>query len=84
MALGLAERTLRDGFQQFRGVSPMQYLRQIRLDKAYEILRAATMGVYVSGVAMDCGFMHLGRFSIEYKKRFGESPSDTLARRRQR
>ncbi|WP_408445210.1 anthranilate 1,2-dioxygenase regulatory protein AndR [Paraburkholderia sediminicola] len=81
MALGLAERTLRDGFQQFRGISPTQYLRQIRLDKAHEILREATADVYVSDVAMDCGLMHLGRFSIEYKKRFGESPSDTLARR---
>jgi AraC-like DNA-binding protein len=80
-ALGLAERTLRDGFQQFRGVSPTQYLRQIRLDKAYKILSEATEGVYVSDVAMNCGFMHLGRFSIEYKKRFGESPSETLARR---
>jgi AraC-like DNA-binding protein len=80
-AIGLAERTLRDGFQQFRGVSPTQYLRQIRLDKAHQMLRAATTGVQVSDVAMDCGFMHLGRFSIEYKKRFGESPSDTLARR---
>lgn len=81
MALGLAERTLRDGFQQFRGISPTQYLRQIRLDKAHKILREATAGVYVSDVALDCGFMHLGRFSIEYRKRFGESPSDTLARR---
>ncbi len=82
MALGLAERTLRDGFQQFRGVSPTRYLRQIRLDKAHKILREATVGVHVSDVAMDCGFMHLGRFSIEYKKRFGESPSDTLGRQR--
>nr|WP_240975856.1 anthranilate 1,2-dioxygenase regulatory protein AndR [Paraburkholderia aromaticivorans] len=81
IALGLAERTLRDGFQQFRGISPTQYLRQIRLDRAYQILREATTGVHVSDVAMDCGFFHLGRFSIEYKKRFGESPSETLARR---
>lgn len=80
-ALGLPERTLRDGFQQFRGVSPTQYLRQIRLDKAHKILREATDSIHVSDVALDCGFMHLGRFSIEYKKRFGESPSDTLARR---
>ncbi|MFM0054802.1 AraC family transcriptional regulator [Paraburkholderia phytofirmans] len=80
-ALGLPERTLRDGFQQFRGISPTQYLRQIRLDRAYQILREAAPGVQVSQVAMDCGFFHLGRFSIEYKKRFGESPSETLARR---
>jgi AraC-like DNA-binding protein len=81
IALGISERTLRDGFQQFCGVSPIQYLRQIRLDRAYRALLDASDDAFVSDIALDCGFMHLGRFSLEYKKRFGESPSETLARR---
>jgi AraC-like DNA-binding protein len=80
-ALGMSERTLRDGFQQFRDVSPMQYLRQIRLDRAHSALLDASENAFVSDIALACGFMHLGRFSLEYKKRFGESPSETLARR---
>jgi len=61
-ALGMPERTLRGGFQQFRGVSPMQYLRQIRLDRAYRALLDAPENAFVSDIALDCGFMHLGRF----------------------
>jgi AraC-like DNA-binding protein len=80
-ALGIPERTLRDGFQQFLGISPTRYLRQLRLERAHKALLNAPDGTSVSAVALDCGFMHLGRFSLEYKKRFGESPSETLGRR---
>jgi transcriptional regulator GlxA family with amidase domain len=31
---------------------------------------------------MSCGFGHMGRFSAEYRRRFGESPSETLKQRR--
>ena len=29
---------------------------------------------------MKWGFCHLGRFAVEYRRRFGESPSQTLRR----
>jgi AraC-like DNA-binding protein len=34
--------------------------------------------VTVATVAMQWGFSHLGRFSVEFKQRFGESPSEML------
>jgi AraC-like DNA-binding protein len=77
-AVGVSARTLRDGFQQFRGVSPMQYVRQLRLERARDALRAAPSDVRVAEIALDCGFAHLGRFSVVYKAMFGESPSETL------
>ncbi len=77
-AAGVPERTLRDGFLRFRGVSPMQYLRQIRLDKARERLRGAPPGLRIADVALDCGFTHLGRFALAYRERFGELPSGTV------
>jgi AraC-like DNA-binding protein len=36
----------------------------------------------VSEVAFAYGFEHLGRFSIAYRARFGESPRETLRRGR--
>lgn len=77
-AAGVSARTLRDGFQQFRGVSPMQYVRQLRLERARDALRAAPLDVRVAEIALDCGFAHLGRFAMVYKAMFGESPSETL------
>jgi AraC-like DNA-binding protein len=32
---------------------------------------------------MDCGLCHLGRFAAVYKRAYGESPSQTVARARQ-
>jgi AraC-like DNA-binding protein len=34
--------------------------------------------VTVTQIATGFGFTELGRFSVEYRKVFGESPSDTL------
>ncbi|KFL49226.1 anthranilate 1,2-dioxygenase regulatory protein AndR [Burkholderia pyrrocinia] len=77
-AANVPERTLRDAFLQFRGMSPMQYLRATRLDHARELLRGAASDRRIADVALDCGFTHLGRFAIAYREKFGESPSETL------
>jgi AraC-like DNA-binding protein len=34
----------------------------------------------VKRAAYDAGFTEMGRFSVEYRRFFGESPSDTLHR----
>jgi AraC-like DNA-binding protein len=80
-AVGVSARTLRDGFQQFRGVSPMQYVRQLRLERARDALRAAPLEVRVAEITLDCGFAHPGRFAMVCKAMFGESPSETLRAR---
>jgi AraC-like DNA-binding protein len=80
-AAGVPARTLVDAFRRFRDTSPMQHLRDVRLDRARDRLRRADPGTRVADVALDCGFAHLGRFSQVYQQRFGESPSSTLGRR---
>jgi AraC-like DNA-binding protein len=80
-AAGVPVRTLCDGFQQFRQTSPMQYLKQLRLDRARQAILDCPVEVRIAGIALDCGFSHLGRFALSYKERFGESPSDTARRR---
>jgi len=77
---GVSARTLYKGFQQFRGLSPMRFLKTTRLDKAHEALKEASRSSCVTEIAMEFGFRQLGRFAVEYRQRFGESPSDTLKR----
>ncbi|MEU2424901.1 AraC family transcriptional regulator [Streptomyces sp. NPDC007851] len=73
---GLSLRGLQYTFQRHLGMSPMQYLRGVRLDRAREDLQAG-VGT-VSDIAYQWGFTNLGRFARAYRERFGELPSDTL------
>ena len=81
---GVSARTLQSNFMRFRQVSPMQHLRNLRLDLARDRLAEQGRGSLISDIAMDCGFGHLGRFSIAYRQRFGETPSETMRRQRRR
>jgi AraC-like DNA-binding protein len=80
-ASGIAGRTLFKHFQDFYGTSPMRYIRLARFRKVREALRAARDDQSVTEIAMSWGFSHMGRFSIEYRKLFGEQPSKTIRRR---
>lgn len=75
---GVSSRSLQTAFQRDLGVSPMAYLRQVRLERAREDL---TLGRGpVSETAYHWGFTNLGRFATQYRARFGELPSETIAR----
>ncbi|XUM05256.1 helix-turn-helix transcriptional regulator [Streptomyces venezuelae ATCC 10712] len=72
-------RRLQESFREYVGMSPMAYVREVRLDRVREELRAAAPDeVSVSEVAWRWGFAHQGRFAARYRERFGESPSRTL------
>ncbi|GAA2689272.1 AraC family transcriptional regulator [Actinoplanes palleronii] len=76
---GVGIRVLQDGFRQHVGMSPMTYLRRLRLDGVHaELSRTDPGGVSVSEVAYRWGFTHLGRFAGAYRERFGVPPSATL------
>jgi len=79
-ASGVPGRALFKHFSDCRGLSPMRYLRNARLDKVREMLSRAQPEQSVTEIAMQWGFTHMGRFSVEYRRRFGESPSETLSR----
>ena len=82
-ATGVAGRTLFMHFKEFQGVSPMRYLRDARLRQVRRDLLRAEAGVSITDIAMSAGFTHMGRFSVTYRRRFGESPSETLKRKHQ-
>jgi AraC-like DNA-binding protein len=80
-ATGVSERTLRVCCQEHLGVGPVRYLWLRRMHLARRALMRADPGaVTVTEVASDYGFGELGRFSVQYRALFGESPSASLHR----
>lgn len=78
---GKSERTLRRIFNQIYGISPRAYLTTHRLNTVYrKLLKSEAARGTVSHIALQYGFLNLGRFSGEYKNHFGEYPSETLNR----
>jgi AraC-like DNA-binding protein len=73
-------RTLIQHFRDFKGTSPTRYLRAARYQKVREALHRAEPEEGITEIATRWGFSHMGRFSVEYRRRFGESPSETLRR----
>lgn len=61
-------------FKQHMGVTPIQYINNIRLKKAKELLIAGNMPV--SAVAKDTGFSDVSHFSRSFKQHTGFSPTE--------
>lgn len=78
---GCSARTLQMAFREHAGRGPMEFLREIRLDRVRAELRvsAGVAGTSVREVAQKYGFLHLGHFAAQYRARFGERPSETRA-----
>lgn len=80
-ALNVSERTLRKAFHMIHGLPPCRHLRMLRLSEARRaLLNADSERMTVTEIATCFGFLELGRFSVEYRKAFGERPSQTLFR----
>jgi AraC-like DNA-binding protein len=81
-ALAVGEGTLRKAFHEIHGLPPCRHLRMLRLSRTRRALLTADCRLTtVTEIAMCFGFGELGRFSVEYRKAFGESPSQTLHHR---
>jgi AraC-like DNA-binding protein len=80
--VGVSGRALYDGFRRFLGVSPMRYLRDLRMDHVRADLLDPAEPNSVTKIATRWGFFQLGRFAVDYRQRFGESPHETLAKSR--
>jgi AraC-like DNA-binding protein len=78
-AARVSERTLREAYQAFYGVSPTRYLQLRQLNLVYRDLREGSgHGSTVSGILLKHGIWEHGRFSKRYYETFGEKPSVTL------
>ena len=73
---------LREAFIECKAVSTQSWLRYRRLARARrQLLQASRDGRGVTEIAMENGFLHLGRFAGFYADTFAESPIETIRRR---
>jgi AraC-like DNA-binding protein len=73
---GISMRTLQASFRADVGISPMNYVRHLRLARAHADLAAGHAST-VAEAAHRWGFTHLGRFASLYRARYGQLPSVT-------
>jgi AraC-like DNA-binding protein len=75
-------RALYSLFERELGMTPMQYVRQRKLARIHAcLIDPACVVRSVTELAMDHGFVHLGRFAQSYQRQFAELPSTTFKRR---
>ncbi len=76
-----SERTVEYAFRNFYGMGAKQYLKVLRLNRVRdELLLPGSQAVAIQDVAWRAGFWHMGRFSVDYRRLFGERPRETRLR----
>lgn len=74
---GLSARQVHRLFKAHLGVSPQAYHRQLRLQRAREMLRQTELSILE--IAMSSGFASSSDFSRAYRKAFNQSPNEDRA-----
>jgi AraC-like DNA-binding protein len=79
--VGVSRRQMEYAFRATFGVSPLEFIKVLRLNEARrQLMTAREKGLSVTKIAMDVGITHLGRFAASYRLLFGESPKETMLR----
>jgi AraC-like DNA-binding protein len=81
---GLSSRSLQYGFRKYFGCRPCEWLRNERLNLAKIKLTSSNDNMNITTLVYDLGFPSASLFSKYYKEKFGEKPSETLARKKLR
>jgi AraC-like DNA-binding protein len=76
---GLSPSSFHRGFRAMTGVSPIQFQKQVRLQRSRFMLIA---GGDVTTVGHQVGYDSISQFSREYRRQFGLPPSQDIARMR--
>ncbi len=74
----VSERTLRRWFKKNYETSPKHYLNLLRLNEVRKGIKNNSKELNVFQIASEFNFWHMSQFSRDYKKLFGELPSETL------
>ena len=79
---GKSERTVERIFKKHFGITPYTYLKihRLHLIRNQLLQRDESVTTNIGDIVIKNGFMQMGYFGSEYKKIFGETPSETLRR----
>jgi AraC-like DNA-binding protein len=80
LAAGINEKKLKAGFRQVFNTSVFGYLREYRLQRAYELLQRGDHNV--TEAAFYVGYQSLSHFSQAFRERFGLLPKQFLTNQR--
>ena len=76
---GASERTLQYTIKDFTGLTPAQYYKAVKLSFVRDrLLKSDSGNTKINQLACEFGFWHTAQFATDYRKQFGELPSDTL------
>ncbi|MGB1238589.1 MAG: AraC family transcriptional regulator N-terminal domain-containing protein [Pseudomonadales bacterium] len=73
---GMSSSSLHEQFKLVTSMSPMKFVKSLRLHRAYSMLLSGTLA---SEASYSVGYSSPSQFSREFKKFFGESPREILA-----
>jgi len=74
---GVGERTLQYAFRERFGLAPAAFLKARRLSAVRRRLKQEPSDASVADIAASFGFWHSGQFAADYRRAFGEMPSQT-------
>ncbi|MBS1209317.1 MAG: Ethanolamine operon regulatory protein [Proteobacteria bacterium] len=75
--LHVSRRTLQNSVEEVTGMSPLAFIRSIRLNEVRRALKQGDASMSISAVAYTWGFTHLSQFAKDYRQLFGELPSES-------
>ncbi|MBG6205971.1 AraC-like DNA-binding protein [Labrenzia sp. EL_126] len=77
----ISRRALEIAFHDKFGTGPSAFLKSARLAQARRKLQTASEAARsIADIMDEAGFSHVGQFALDYRKMFGERPSDTMKR----
>jgi AraC family ethanolamine operon transcriptional activator len=76
-SLGVSERTLRYMFTEKTSLSPKKFIHSLKLNMIRKELKTSSSPHNIFHSAVKFGFWHSGQFAADYRRLFGELPSNT-------
>jgi AraC family ethanolamine operon transcriptional activator len=77
---GVSWRTLNYAFRERFDLTPKQYLKAVRLKQVRRDLVTSDPGATIAEISARSGFWHMGQLARDYRRQFGELPSETRKR----